>query len=166
MSKPDNTRQWHKGDYVLHYADAKHPKMLMRVVGFKRDDKTLAKCQYVSKKRNMRGFLWNDVKNLHDPEKWGINPAWGKSEPAYFEQICEDWECVRLWNFYRKPGQRVVTSSADGGFITKTTGLAKIGKDGNALIPLERGGWWALEFVTALRDEPETRFLPVDSEMP
>lgn len=62
---PPNTNRWKKGDLVLHYADAKEARMLMRVIGYTRVG-DLCKTQYVESDRK-RTVLENDIKYLLDP---------------------------------------------------------------------------------------------------
>lgn len=65
-----NTVTWRKGDIVIHHADAKQPHMLMRVIGYARDG--LCKTQYVDKSH--KRTIWrNDIKNLLDPAKFGLD---------------------------------------------------------------------------------------------
>lgn len=147
MNYEPNTTQWNKGAIVVHDADYKQPRGLMRVTGYTRNG--LAKCKYVSKKKP-RAVYENQVMYLLDPELFGLNPEWGNYSEENLERIQTEWEQVKMWNFMFEVGQPVITTSADGGFKTVTTGRAYIDKGGNAWVRLEQGGGWALEHVTAV----------------
>lgn len=156
MNYPPNTQRWRKDDLVLHDADAKEPKMLMRVIGYTRDD-DLCKTQYVFP-YHKRTIYKNDLKYLHDPTDWfyGADKWWHLSTNV-LEKYQDNWERVRDWNRRYFPGKAVRITSADGGFVTTTGGLA-VFEDGSSRIYLEgcsehRGGWWSLEFVEAITNE-------------
>lgn len=148
MNYEANTIQWRRGDIVIHDEDAKEPDMLMRIVGFTRKD-NLAKCQYVAK-RHPRKLYINDYKYLHDPNRFGLNPEWGKYSQETLKRIQRESDRVRIWNSRFRlglVGLPVKTTSADGGFETVTIGKAYLDKGGQAMITLERGGNWSLMFV-------------------
>jgi hypothetical protein len=70
MLYPPNTIQWKKGDIVIHWADAKEPKMLMRVIGYTRDG--LCKTQYVDPNRTRQ--VWtNRVTSLLNPKDFRLD---------------------------------------------------------------------------------------------
>lgn len=149
---PENTQRWRKGELVLHDSDAKEPRMLMRVIGYTRDG--LCKTQYVFPDR--RRIIWkNDLKNLHNPEQWLKGASrWDYVDIEYLQIYQENWERVRWWNNRYQPGQRIRTTSADGGFETTTGGEAKF-EHGQDRIWLNKtsggkGGWWSLKFVEAV----------------
>ena len=67
MNYAPNTHQWERGDLVLHDADAKAAKMLMRVKGYTKNG--LCKVEYIEPDRT-REVYKNDIKYLHDPRQW------------------------------------------------------------------------------------------------
>ena len=76
MNYEPNLIQWKRGDIVIHDADAKDSRMLMRVVGYLRNG--LCRTVYVNKERQ-RGWgyervsrLINRVAVLHDPVRFSI----------------------------------------------------------------------------------------------
>lgn len=159
MNYEPNTTQWQKGDFVLHDADAKEPRMLMRVIGYTRDG--LCKTQYMTP--DHKRTIWkNRIAVLHDPERW--LGEWKHTRNPSVETVQlwqENFVRVRRWNAYHDIGQTVVTTSADGGFYTKTTSKALMIGVG-AHIYLEnvicadgrrRGGMWSLEFIAAVSPE-------------
>lgn len=143
MNYEANTNHWVKGHIVIHDADAKEPRMLMRVIGYTRDG--LCKTQYCS--RWLRRTVWkNEIKFLHDPARFGINPDIGLRDQEGIERAQQNWSAVFWWNKTYEPGVAIMTTSADGGFVTRTTGKAYFNSSGEAMIHLERGGNWTLEF--------------------
>lgn len=149
-----NSRRWRKGDLVLHYADEKSPKMLMKVIGYTRVD-GLCKTQYVFK-CHRRTIYKNDIAHLLDPEDFIKGSSrWEDYSQEYYQTIQDNFERVRIWNHLYQTGQRVITTSADGIGETVTKGLARFDKNGQAKIylaetELHRFGWWSLEFVEAV----------------
>lgn len=73
MNDTPNTTHWQKGDLVIHDADAKTDKMLMRVIGYTRDG--LCKTQYVDR-QHRRTIYTNELKYLHDPNRPDIRARW------------------------------------------------------------------------------------------
>lgn len=153
MNYEPNTITWQKGDLVLHDCDAKQPKMLMKVIGYTREGK--CKTQYLF--RDKRRTVWkNEIKYLHSPEQWFQKyHEWGNYSQDYLEGIQRDFERVKRWNRLYQPGQKVITTSADGNGETFTKGLARF-EQGKATIYLAdtdlcRFGWWSLEFVKAIK---------------
>ena len=144
MNYEPNQYRWTRNSIVLHDMDAKEPRMLMKIIGFTRSG--LAKCQYVDKRRK-RTIYPNDLKYLHDPHLFHINASWGRMEQRWIEQFQDEFERVRRWNSLYQPGQLVQTTSADGGFETRTTKPAIQILSGDAWVHLERGGMWLLKFV-------------------
>lgn len=136
---------WRRGDIVIHWGDAKEPRMLMKIIGFTRKD-NLAKCQYVSK-RHKRTIYPNGMQYLLYPKDFGLDPDWGLHTQERLDYYQQQWELARFWNYQYQPGLKVRTTSADGGFETITKGLAKVDGTGSAKIYLERGGNWLLKFV-------------------
>ena len=156
MNHEPNTEQWRWDDLVIHDADAKHPKMLMKVIGFTRDG--LVKTQYLDPRGIGTGGrtrkVWkNDFKFLHNPNRFGI-PTKGISpfiDRTRFEDFCNEWDMMQRWNKKYQIGQRVRTTSGDGGFETVTGGTAQMwGATARVwLVHTEnhRGGNWWLKFV-------------------
>jgi hypothetical protein len=136
MPYPDNKIYWPADKIVLHKADAKHPKMYMRVIGYTRDG--LCKTQYVNLLQ-MRKIWTNPISELLDPEDFGLR---GTEDPDEYEQM-------RIWNYYHPVGIAVITISEDGGFIGRTSGPAYLSDSGSACVPLKDRGVWLLQFVIA-----------------
>lgn len=145
MNYESNTIQWQRGDIVIHDADAKEPRMLMKIVGFQRGT-GLAKCQYVDQ-RQPRKIYVNELKYLHDPGEFGIDQRWGEYAPVHIERIQDEWEQCHHWNRNHEPGIRVRTTSADGGFEAVASFPARMMPSGHAHIWLKPGGGWWLKFV-------------------
>lgn len=144
-----NTIQWRRGDIVIHHADAKEPKMLMRVIGYTRDG--LVKTQYVDS-RQKRTIYRNALKNLLDPRDFQLERA--DFNQPYLEIYQENFESVRRWNRnHPELGVWVIKTSADGQDvpITRTTSKAYMIGIG-AHIRLEHGGGWSLNHVEAIPD--------------
>ena len=77
MNYEPNTIRWSKGAFILHDADAKEPKMLMRVIGYTRAG--LCKTKYVESDQPRKAYE-NDLQYLHDPacfnlEYWSGYPV-------------------------------------------------------------------------------------------
>lgn len=76
MNYEPNTTHWKIGDLVIHDADAKEERMLMRVVGFTKDG--LVRLVYVDPKLQRKwgtkrnSALLNRMAVLHDPAKFGL----------------------------------------------------------------------------------------------
>ena len=70
MNYEENTIDWKSEDIVIHDADAKTPKMLMRVVGYNEKLK-LIRTMYVRVELG-RTVYENEKKFLHDPRKFDI----------------------------------------------------------------------------------------------
>lgn len=149
MNHKPNTVKWSRGAIVIHDADAKEPKMLMKVVGYTRDG--LVKTQYVDR-RHKRKIWKNPMEALHDPARFGINNYWGNYAQEHIETVQREWERVRRWNLYYPPGTLVRTTSADGGFEAVTRGKALMDAGGSAMIYLKPGMAWALEFVELVKE--------------
>lgn len=79
-------KDWRIGDVVIHRADAKEPKMFMRVIGFQRVD-GLCKTQYIDKSHPREVYV-NDPDALCDPRDFGLREVFNQ---ASFER-------VRYWN--------------------------------------------------------------------
>ena len=76
MIHEPNTTEWKIGDLVIHDCDAKEADYLMVVIGYD-PIKNLYHTRYVSLPRKVpkkvQKQIWkNDVKYLHDPERFGI----------------------------------------------------------------------------------------------
>lgn len=158
MNYEPNTEQWRWYDLVIHDADAKHPKMLMKVIGFTRDG--LVKTQYLDQRGIRKNGLprkvyENEMKYLHAPERFdiftkGLSAHMSQKE---FDTLCCDWDMVRRWNKAYEVGQKVYTTSDDGGFETITGGHAYMwGTSAHIWLKYNddnRGGSWLLRFVEA-----------------
>ena len=71
MNYEPNAVDWKVGDLVIHDADAKDSRMLMRVVGY--DEHGLVKTRYIRHPYSgMSSIFHNDSKYLHDPARFGI----------------------------------------------------------------------------------------------
>lgn len=103
--EPNNIR-WRKGDIVLHDADAKEPRMFMRVIGYTRDG--LCKTQYVDKSHK-RTIYTNDIKYLHSLSQFGLSEI---SRDA-------DYFAIKIWNL-RYPVGTEVYVKLDSGEIKQT----------------------------------------------
>lgn len=148
MNWDANTIHWGKGDFVLHDADAKEPKMLMVVTGY--DDDGLVRTRYVYPRegRNMREGYRNDLKYLHDPKEWGVDENTKQS----------DVDAIRIWNSRYKVGTKVTVKLdfVDEPFETVTRTKAQAIKCQGAWIWLEGVvGAYLLSFVTAI-EPPNT----------
>lgn len=73
MNDTPNTTHWKKGDLVIHDADAKTDKMLMRVIGYTRDG--LCKTRYVNRYGSPKVYV-NEIAFLHDPQRPDIRARW------------------------------------------------------------------------------------------
>lgn len=146
MNYKANDIQWCRGDVVIHDADAKEPKMLMKVVGFTRD-RQLVKTQYIDKRRK-RTIWTNPMESLHDPVRFNlVRDPWAQS---YVERYQDEYEAMRIWNHHHKPGAWIKTMSADGnGRVCRVTHEAFM-QGMTAYVHLEVGGNWALRWVVAV----------------
>lgn len=146
MNYEPNTIQWPRGSIVIHDADAKEPKMLMRIIGYTRSG--LAKCQYIDK-RKKRTIYPNPIAVLHDPTQFKFYPRTWYGDQSHIELCQHEFEQVCIWNSRYKVGQRVRTTSADGGFEAVTTTEAEFFAD-YGRVRLGTHGYWALKFVEAI----------------
>lgn len=149
MPYEPNLTHWPRGSYVLHSGDAKQPRSLMKIIGYTRDG--LAKCKYVSKRKPRQIYI-NEIQHLHDPNQFGVNERFGDYSQEALERTQDEWERVQMWNVMYKPGQLVLTTSADGGFKAKTIKRAYLDKGGCAWVWLEPGGMWSLQHVAPIKD--------------
>ena len=69
MNYEPNNIDWKVGDLVIHDADRKTERMLMRVVGI--EPNGLTKTEYVSLKGTLR-YYFNRKEVLHDPARFGV----------------------------------------------------------------------------------------------
>lgn len=147
MNYPPNTTHWRPGDIVLHDADEKSPRMVMRVVGYRKDG--TAMCRYIcpSQGRNLRTILDNDIRYLHDTTQFGIRREWGDDPGFSWEEAHHEWVRVRRWNYHHRPGTKVRTTSAERERTTTTTTEAYVDNAGQAVVELADGGLWLLQFV-------------------
>lgn len=149
MNYDPNTIHWRRDDIVIHDADAKEPRMLMRIIDF--DEQGLAQCQYVDK-RHDRDIYTNRIAVLHDPARFGIYKEWAEGAQWLLEDIQAEWDWARRWNYYKAVGVKVRTTSADGGFEAQTSSKAVVWNTGTAMIRLEPGGYWALKFLEVIAE--------------
>ncbi len=73
MNYEPNTTEWQVGDIVIHDADAKNIKYLMRVTKIDRPD-GLIETVYINHDEDQ--IYENDAKFLHDPVRFGLNDTW------------------------------------------------------------------------------------------
>lgn len=147
MNYEPNLIKWTKDSIVIHDADAKEPKMLMRVTGFTRDG--MVKTKYINPALPRREYR-NSMTYLHDPARFGLSVSIAMMTRELREQAQLEWERVRAWNNRYPPYTHVRTTSADGGFETFTVSKAYYSADCYANVILERGGNWLLQFVEAI----------------
>lgn len=119
MNYQANKTRWKIGDIVIHDLDAKEPKMLMRVTGYKPDGQCVT--QYATSPSNSVMYV-NDLAVLHDPAQFGINPEWGTYGITHQGMIQEDWELVRRFNHKHPIGTQVYRKGAQ--VVTFTTQAA------------------------------------------
>ncbi len=77
MNYPENKEKWERGDIVIHDADAKEHKMLMRVVAFNsRNGRYITRYVYPGwiegKSSGLSDSYQNDIKSLHNPRRFGL----------------------------------------------------------------------------------------------
>jgi hypothetical protein len=128
-----NTKRWKTGDIVIHDADSKEPKMLMVVLGYSRDGQVRTK--YVSKARKQR-VMKNYLDCLHEPERFGIQSAWGKRKEDGLNLIQGEWEYARRFNLRYPVGTLVNNVFTFTEMPIKTTGQAYLNEKGEAVIEL------------------------------
>ncbi len=86
MNYEPNATHWQPGDLVVHDADAKEPRMLMKVIGYRKDG--LCRTEYIDAdvkqkwKRARSGALVNELRALHDPRRFGIEMPVAQEEPT------------------------------------------------------------------------------------
>lgn len=148
MNYDPNTIQWRPGDVVIHDADAKEPRMLMRVIGY--DSTGECKTEYILSERNRNRVFYNPVAYLHSPSRFGLIVPDTSESAVRFAQ--GSWLEMRHWNRRYKIGTLVETTSADGGFKAVTTSEAFISQSGDVYVLLKPGGMWLLEYVNPLPD--------------
>ncbi len=91
-----NTRRWHKGDLVLHRADAKQPYMMLEIMGYRRDG--LVKCRYFALPRHLqkRQRIYHlPLAELLDPETFGIATEITPTEKMFV------LSCGLIWNSWQ-----------------------------------------------------------------
>lgn len=147
MNYEPNTIQWRRGAIVIHDADAKEPRMLMRIMGFNRAG--LAKCQYVHPDRP-RKLYTNGIEFLHDPTRFGLSPSWGTFNRQALDRVQGEWERMRRWNSRYSTGTKAIITDGEGTFHVTTCGKAFMLTD-SAVIQVkgETNGHVMLEFVKA-----------------
>lgn len=138
-----NAIQWGKGNIVIHWCDAKEPKMLMKVIGHTRAG--LIKTQYIDKSHK-RTVYENDAKNLLNPRDFGLMAQ--ELAQDYLEMYQRNWLMVRRWNrAHPSIGVRVIVHDTRGAHETITTTDARM-QGMAAWVYLEYGGAWDLEAVS------------------
>jgi hypothetical protein len=148
MLYPPNTIKWAKGNIVIHWCDAKEPKMLMRVIGYTRDG--LIKTQYIDKQHKRTVWI-NDLKNLLDPRDFGLKAQDLSQE--FIERYQRNWVMVRRWNArHPEPGVAVLIPGRDGNAVETRTITKALMQGYEAWVYIENGaGWiggaWELEAV-------------------
>lgn len=70
MNYEANTTYWKRGDIVIHDADRKSKRMLMKVIGFTRDDRV--KTKYLNQNVSKKTYD-NPMDVLHDPARFDID---------------------------------------------------------------------------------------------
>lgn len=74
MNYTPNTKRWQVGDVVIHDADAKMLKMLMRVVGLDVENDLVMTEYIVDDRPNRRNrIMKNDFRVLHDPAMFNLD---------------------------------------------------------------------------------------------
>lgn len=142
MNYPQNTTHWNIGDLVLHDADAKEPRMFMRVTGYTREGLVLTK--YIDPTRNGKNTWKNDIKYLHAPDKFG------------FTALCtqSDYDLVKYWNRQCSAREKVrVSGSCEA--ITFTKSMAFLLKTGGAWVETEDCGRVELSYLIKIEDGHE-----------
>lgn len=151
MLYPPNTIKWGKDNIVIHWCDAKEPKMLMRVTG--RTRAGLIKTRYIDKSHKRTVWI-NDLKNLLDPRDFGLMAQ--DFAQDFLEIYQDNWERVRRWNRnHSQIGVPIQVTYRGEVIETMTTTPAQmVGID--AWIYAKKGGAWNLSGVTAM---PELELL-------
>lgn len=93
MNHAPNLEHWPVGAIVIHDADAKEPRMLMKIVGFTRDG--YAKTKYLGS-RTRREIHTNRMVVLHDPRRFGLLAQ--EFTALQIERYQDSFEQVRGWN--------------------------------------------------------------------
>jgi hypothetical protein len=138
---PYNTRHWLKGDIVLHMYDDKHPRMFMKVIGYTRDG--LCKTRYIDR-RHKRTIYKNEIRSLLDPADFKFK---GHENP-------DEYERVRLWNFYHPIGTPILFRDGGGAFESSTRGQAYLMSGHTAVVDLVgKSGGYVLRFIQAKQSE-------------
>lgn len=150
MNNEPNKIPWEKGSIVVHDADLKQPRGLMRITGYTSNG--LAKCRYISKKMPKK-IHENLQMYLLDPAQFGLNARWGELSEDELEAIQTQWEHAQMWNVMNKVGQTVlvvdikkisieemmmdVSIDENNSFRSVTISRAYMNKEGKALIYIE-----------------------------
>src|SRR5659263_33583 len=92
MNYPENKRTWERGDVVIHDADAKEHRMLMRVIALNRcNGHCITEYVYpgwVYRTQTPKGRYQNGMKSPHDPRRFGLIVP-NENEPPFIVQIFE-----------------------------------------------------------------------------
>lgn len=90
MNYPENKRTWERGDIVIHDADAKEHRMLMRVITPNRcNGHCITEYVYpgwVYRTQTPKGRYQNGMKSLHDPRRFGLIVP-NENEPPFIVEI-------------------------------------------------------------------------------
>lgn len=146
-----NKEHWRRGDVVIHWCDAKEPRMLMKIIGFTRDG--LVKTQYLFR-THKRTIYINSMEKLLDPLDFNLSVRVGEWDQKPLQDYQHEFEQVRFWNHvHPEIGVWVKKISADGQDVPVTQTKSKAFMQGHqARISLVHGGIWALRFVVAVPD--------------
>lgn len=151
MNHEPNLMHWVRGSIVIHDADAKEPKMLMKVIGFTRDGFT--KTQYIDKRQSRKVFT-NRMVLLHDPRRFDLLAQDFAQEYIVTYQL--NFERVRRWNKNHPEPQGGVLvlalTAREGVVLTRTTSKALM-RGVCAQIYLANGGQWDLEGIADVSDD-------------
>lgn len=144
MNYEANITPWKHGNIVIHDADAKEPRMLMKVVCIQRDGRY--RTQYIDK-RHKRTMWVNDMASLHDPAHFGIDVTslWQEE----LERYQHEFELARRWNCRHRGIGVVITRTSMTGEeipINHTTTFAYM-EGHRAFVNLAYGGKWLLRFL-------------------
>lgn len=150
MNNEPNKIPWEKGSIVIHDADLKQPRGLMRITGYTSNG--LAKCRYISKK--MPKTVYRNLQmNLLDPAQFGLNARWGELSEEKLEEVQTQWEKAQMWNVLNQVGQLVlvvdikkitiaemmsdISIDESNSFRAVTISRAYMNKAGKALVDIE-----------------------------
>lgn len=146
MNYDPNTTHWLPGSIVLHDADAKEPRMVMKVIGY--DRQGLCMTRYITGgRKRTRHIYHNELKYLHDVECFGFRQGWADWCVDLWLKIQDNYELVRWWNRRHAPGTEVIAEDPAIRIETRTLDRAYLDRAGQALVALQGSGLWLLQFV-------------------